>query len=78
MKESIDAIYEHGVFKPLKRPEIPDGQLVRLVIETLPEVTAEDMLELAAQVYDGLSDEQIDEIEEIALNRRDFFGEKAS
>ncbi len=78
MKESIDAIYEHGVFKPLNRPGIPDGQLVRLVVETLSEVTAEDMLELAAQVYDGLSDEQIGEIEEIALNRHDFFGDPTS
>lgn len=34
----------------------------------------EDLLELAAKVYQGLSDEQINEIEQIALNRRSFFG----
>ncbi|MCG3159489.1 MAG: hypothetical protein JMDDDDMK_00478 [Acidobacteria bacterium] len=33
-------------------------------------------LELAAQVYEGLSESEIDEIERIALDRNDFFGER--
>ncbi len=33
-------------------------------------------LSLAADVYAGLSPDQIDEIEQIALDRRDFFGEE--
>ncbi|OIP89941.1 MAG: hypothetical protein AUK24_05465 [Syntrophaceae bacterium CG2_30_49_12] len=78
MRENIDAIYERGVFRPLKHPAIPDGQHVRLLVEALEEATTEDMLELAAQVYDGLSPQQIDEIEEIAIDRRDFFGDKIS
>lgn len=73
MKESIDAIYENGVFRPFKHPDISDGQRVRLVVERLSETPAEDLLELAAQVYNGLSGQDIDEIEQIALNRRDFF-----
>jgi len=33
-------------------------------------------LDLAAQVYEGLSESQIEEIERIALDRSDFFGER--
>lgn len=67
MKQTLDAIYEQGVFRPLQNPEVAEGQHVRLVVETLPESSVEDILDSAAQVYTGLSDEQIDEIEQIAL-----------
>ncbi len=73
MRETINAIYENGVFKPSKRPDISDGEPVRLIVERLSETPEEDLLELAAQVYNGLSGQDIDEIEQIALNRRDFF-----
>lgn len=76
MKQAVDAVYENGVFKPLKPPSLSDGQLVRLEIETAPEVDSNDLLELAAKVYEGLSDQQIAEIEKIALDRRDFFGDR--
>jgi len=54
----------------LKTPEISEGQQVRLIVETTSEPTPEDLLELAAQVYQGLSAEQVDEIEQIALHRQ--------
>ncbi len=76
MKQSLEAIYENGVFRPLKSLKLSEGQQVWLMVETNLEWTPEDMLNLAAQVYQGLSDEQVDEIEQIALNRRNFFGEK--
>lgn len=78
MPEVIEAIYEHGVFKPLRALEIPDGQHVRLVVETSEVKTSEDMLALAARVYEELSPEDVDAIEEIACTRRDFFGEATS
>jgi hypothetical protein len=34
------------------------------------------MLELAGQVYGGLSNSDIDEIEKIALDRSNFIGER--
>ena len=37
-------------------------------------LTADEILALATQVYEGLSEEEIDEIERIILDRRDFFG----
>lgn len=73
MSETLDAIYENGVFKPLKRPKISEGQQVRLIVEPTEERCPEDVLELAGQVYQGLTDKQVDEIEHIALNRRAFF-----
>jgi len=30
MKQALDAVYEQGVFKPLKKPTIAEGQHVRL------------------------------------------------
>lgn len=76
MKQTLDAIFENGVFRPLKNPEISEGQQVRLIVEIKLEQTPEEMLKLAAQIYQGLSTEQIDEIEKIALDTHDFFGEE--
>ncbi len=76
MKQTLEAIYENGVFRPLKSLKLSEGQQVWLMVETNLEGTPEDMLNLAAQVYQGLATEQVDEIEQIALNRRNFFGEK--
>ncbi|MEW6357637.1 MAG: antitoxin family protein [Planctomycetota bacterium] len=73
MKETIDAIYRDGVFKPMRRPKISEGQKVRMQVEEVS-VSRVNLLKLAAQVYEGLSEDQINEIEQIALNRRNFFG----
>jgi len=76
MKQTLHAIYESGIFRPLSPLGIPEGQRVRLEVETPFDEFPNDLLELAAQVYQGLSDRQIDEIEQIAFNRRDFFAER--
>ena len=77
MPQTCEAIYENGVFRPVRDlpASICEGQRVRLVLE-IDEAT--DILELAAQVYSGLSDEQVLEIEQIALERRDFFNKTGS
>jgi predicted DNA-binding antitoxin AbrB/MazE fold protein len=75
MPEVIEAIYAQGVFKPLQALDIPDGQHVRLVVETSEVPTAEEILALAAHVYEGLSPEDVEAIEAIACKRGDFFGE---
>lgn len=77
MKHIVKAVYENGVFKPIRAPEIPQGQQVRLEIEPLTEPSAEDMLKLAAQVYQGLSEQDIDEIDAMTRQRRDFFGRES-
>jgi predicted DNA-binding antitoxin AbrB/MazE fold protein len=76
MQQVLDAVYENGVFRPLQAPEVAEGQQVKLVVKTTTELTPDEMLELAAQVYQGLSDQDINDIEQIALDRENFFGER--
>ena len=77
MKQTMDAVYENGVFRPLNPPKLSEGQHVRIVIETSFEESSDDLLELAARVYEGLSDDDIDSIEKmIAHGRRDFSGDR--
>ena len=47
-----------------------EGQQVRLVVET-EEPT--DVLSIAGAVFDGLSEEDVNDVEQIALKRDDFF-----
>jgi len=74
MSRVIDAVFSDGNFKPLNGDRLPlsEGQRVRLIIETPPD-SDKDLLELAGQVYEGLSDEQVREIETIAVDRSNFF-----
>lgn len=76
MSISIDAIYENGAFRPLLPNEIAlsEGQRVHLRVEA---ASAVDVIELASKVYDGLSPDEIDEIERIALDRSNFFGRRS-
>lgn len=68
MKIELDAIYEDGVFRPVVPPTtiIADGQKVRITVdnEGLPPA-----LQLLRSIYDGLSEAEIDEIEQITLQR---------
>ncbi|MFQ5645548.1 MAG: antitoxin family protein [bacterium] len=73
MKQTLEAIYEKGVFRPLKAPQIKEGKQVRLTVDTPAPSSANDLLGLAASVYQGLTDKQIDEVERTALDRRGFF-----
>lgn len=67
-----EAVYETGIFRPVApvAPSLAEGQHVRLVVETN---APEDILRLAAMVYDGLSEEEVEDIEQIALDRSIFF-----
>ena len=72
MTQTLDAIYENGVFRPLREPKLAEGQSVQLIVA--PRTTAtDDPLELAGRVYDGLSQSQIDDIDHIARQRGDLF-----
>ena len=50
--------------------DLPEGRQVRLIVQTR---CPEDILRLAAEVYQGLSQEDIAEIERVALDRGHFF-----
>jgi predicted DNA-binding antitoxin AbrB/MazE fold protein len=74
--ETIEAVFEKGVFHVLRAPRIPlrNGQRVRLVVETAE--TPDSILALAAGVYEGLSPQDVAEVEQIALRRQGFFGDQ--
>jgi predicted DNA-binding antitoxin AbrB/MazE fold protein len=76
--ERIEAVYEDGSFHPIAPVGMTfaEGQKVCLVIEPIEK--PEDILELAARVYEGLSDEQIDFIEQHSRRREDFLEERPS
>ncbi|MGA3118388.1 MAG: antitoxin family protein [Syntrophobacteraceae bacterium] len=76
--ETIEAVYEHGSFRLIAPVDMnfAEGQKVRLVVEQIG--NPDDILALAAQVYEGLSDEQIDSIEQHCRRRENFFGERSS
>lgn len=77
MIQTIEAIYQNGIFKPLQpvSDEIEDGKKVELTVSE-KRLSPDEMLKLASQVYEGLSEEDIDEIERIALDRSNFFGDR--
>lgn len=74
MTQIYDAVYENGIFRPIGPlpTRLAEGQQVRIVVEV---DTPEDILRLAAQVYAGLSEQEVQEVEKIALDRSAFFTE---
>ena len=51
MEQSIKAVFENGVFRPLERTELTDGQHVRIVVLAPSEKTGEDpLLKLSGSV----------------------------
>jgi len=76
--DAIEAIYEDGGFRPVAPADLnlAEGQKVRLVVEPIRE--PDELLALAAQVYEGLTAEQIDAIEQHAKRREGFFGDEKS
>lgn len=77
MTEHLDAIYKNGSFFPVGDSSISlsDGARVRLTVASIEQSSANNVLELAARVYAGLSESDIAEIERIATDRSSFFSE---
>jgi predicted DNA-binding antitoxin AbrB/MazE fold protein len=79
MSQTMDAVFEDGTFKPVNNGSLPfaEGQRVKLTVEVPPE-NDDNLIELAGQVYEGLSEEDIGEIERLALDRGNFFQDRPS
>lgn len=77
MTQTIEAIYQNGMFKPLEpvSDEITEGRKVRMTVDSSTD-DVNPIMKLAENFYEGLSTEDIDEIERIALDRSNFFGER--
>lgn len=66
----VDAVYEDGVFRPLTplNGSFTEGQHVRLSIAVTPD-SDEDPLGMLTNFYEGMSEEEIQAIEKIMLDR---------
>ena len=76
MTYKVEAIYEGGVFRPLVPVKLPDRQRVNLTIDA-DEETAERELAAWEEVYAGLSDQQIAELDSIIKDRSHFMRQGA-
>ena len=72
-QQNFEAVFENGVLRPLANLQLREGESVKLTVENDSTLTTEEMLQLAAQVYEGLSEQDIEEVEQIACERSDFF-----
>ncbi len=74
MTQTIEAIYQKGVLRPLEPLALVDGQHVSMTleIETATKGAAREYLDAWAKVYEGLSEEDIADIEKVALDRSNF------
>lgn len=75
--QTIEAIYQNGMFKPIKpiSEEFEEGAKVKLIVEAENKET-NPIMKIAENFYEGLSEEEVNEIEKIALDRSNFFGER--
>jgi predicted DNA-binding antitoxin AbrB/MazE fold protein len=71
MTRTVEAIFEGGVLKPISPLNIAEHKKVTLIIED-ESTEPVDILSLALTVYNGLSPEDIEDIEKLALDRSHF------
>ncbi len=75
MHQVLQAVYEDGVLKPLGVLDLAEHQRVVVEVREPSEDDAEAKLAAWHQVYAGLSEQEIAEVEAIALDRSHFMRE---
>ena len=78
MRQTIKARYHDGVLQPLEPLTLADDAEVQVTVEAATPVSAEDILQRAARVYQGLTAAEVRQVEAIALDRQHFFREPAA
>ena len=70
MNQTIEAVYEDGVFKPVNpiTIEIEEGEMVKIVVKT-EEHFEESSVDLAEKYFKGLSEDDIDKVITHALDQ---------
>lgn len=71
MPKTIEAIFEGGVLKPTSPLDIPEHKKLMLIIEDEAE-EAFDIITLVSMVYNGLSPKDIEDVENVAIDRSHF------
>ncbi len=79
-QQELDAVYEHGTLRLLhpEKAKWEEGQQVRILVEDKQQSNEEDLLESMFHFFDDLPQEEVREIQEIILDRRPFFGDRAT
>ena len=67
MAKIIEAIYENGVFKPLQKVDLKDGEVVRLRIES---VKSKGLIEVIEKLSEKFKDVKEDPLEILLEMRR--------
>ena len=78
MRQTIKARYHDGVLQPLEPLALADEAEVQVTVDTEVAVSVDEVLRRAARVYQGLTSDQVTEVETIALDRQRFFREPAA
>lgn len=78
MRQTIKARYHDGVLQPLEPLALSEDVEVQVTVETPISVSADEILRRVAQVYQGLTADEIRDVETLALDRRRFFREPAA
>ena len=76
MTQLAEAVYEHGVLRPLSMLDLREGEHVTVAVEREPRpLTPQAIIEKFAAVYDGLSADEIAEIESHFHRPLDMFAD---
>jgi predicted DNA-binding antitoxin AbrB/MazE fold protein len=72
--QTIEAVFENGVFRPLDpvNGSIVEGQRVQLTVRADKATDEEDPLAMLTNFWEGMSEEEIQEIERIMLDRSNW------
>lgn len=72
--QTIEAIYENGTFRPIDPLDgsIDEGQHVQLTVRVVTGADGEDPLGMLTNFWDGMSEEEIEEVESIMLDRSNW------
>ena len=76
MEQVLEVIYRNGAFMPLKPLGLAENQRLKITLHLPAEKRAADTLAAWQQVYAGLSDADMSEVEAIALDREHFMPER--
>ena len=77
MDRVVEAIYEQGMLKPLEALDLSEHQWVRLTIHDATEESPDEQLDAWQGVYDGLTDEEVAQIEALAIDRSHFMQQES-
>jgi predicted DNA-binding antitoxin AbrB/MazE fold protein len=78
MRQTVKARFHHGVLQPLEPLSLADETEVEITVDTDSPPGGDTILERAARVYQGLTADEVAQIEAIALDRTRFFREPAA